>query len=191
MIMVQSLTNTFGDAFIAANTIVMKVDGLIIMPIFSFGAAITVYAGQNVGANRYDRVKEGKKQCALLTVFTSILIVACILLFGRQIAGMFTETQVLLDIAMRLLRILAPGYIAFALTQVLWGVIRGAGDTMTPMWLSLVSAMLRVSFAYLLVHLTGNPESILYAVLIAWVTGTVPTFIFYRIGRWRTMGLIK
>ena len=59
MIVVQSLTNSFGEMFIAANVIVMRVDGFAMLPNFSFGTALTTYAGQNVGARYYDRVEQG------------------------------------------------------------------------------------------------------------------------------------
>ena len=59
MLVVQSLTNSFGEIFIAANVIVMRVDGFAMMPNFSFGTAMTTYAGQNVGAGKYDRVVKG------------------------------------------------------------------------------------------------------------------------------------
>ena len=59
MIIVQSLTNQFGEQFIAANVVIMRVDGFAMMPNFSFGTALTTYAGQNVGANRLDRVIKG------------------------------------------------------------------------------------------------------------------------------------
>lgn len=52
MIVVQSLTNSFGEMFIAANVIIMRVDGFAMMPNFSFGTAMTTYAGQNVGARQ-------------------------------------------------------------------------------------------------------------------------------------------
>lgn len=50
MIMVQSLTNSFGEMLIAANVIIMRVDGFAMMPNFSFGTTMTTYAGQNVGS---------------------------------------------------------------------------------------------------------------------------------------------
>jgi len=62
MVIVQSLTNSFGEAFIAANVIVMRVDGFAMLPNFSFGTAMTTYAGQNVGARKMDRVVKGAKQ---------------------------------------------------------------------------------------------------------------------------------
>ena len=49
MIVVQSLTNSFGEMVIAAN-VIMRVDGFAMMPNFSFGNAMTTYTGQNVGA---------------------------------------------------------------------------------------------------------------------------------------------
>ncbi len=50
MVVVQSLTNSFGEMVIAANVIIMRVDGFAMMPNFSFGTAMTTYSGQNVGA---------------------------------------------------------------------------------------------------------------------------------------------
>ena len=58
MIIVQSLTNSFGTLVIAANTVVMRVDGFAMMPNFTFGTAMTTYTGQNIGAGQLDRVRE-------------------------------------------------------------------------------------------------------------------------------------
>ena len=59
MIVVQSLTNRFEEMFIAANVIIMRVDGFAMLPNFSFGTALTTYAGQNFGADKYDRIAKG------------------------------------------------------------------------------------------------------------------------------------
>ena len=58
MIIVQSLTNSFGEMFIAANVIVMRVDGFAMLPNFSFGTAMTTYSGQNVGARKEERINK-------------------------------------------------------------------------------------------------------------------------------------
>ena len=51
MLIVQALVNSFGDAMlVAANVMVMRVDGYAMLPNFSFGQAMGTYAGQNVGA---------------------------------------------------------------------------------------------------------------------------------------------
>ncbi|NLM98184.1 MAG: MATE family efflux transporter, partial [Halanaerobiaceae bacterium] len=59
MLAVQSLTNSFGEMVIACNVIIMRVDGFAMMPNFTFGNAMTTFVGQNVGANKMDRVHRG------------------------------------------------------------------------------------------------------------------------------------
>ena len=193
MLFVQSLTNSFGEQLIAANVIIMRVDGFAMLPNFSFGTAMTTYAGQNVGANDYDRVKKGAKQGTIMAVVISTVITGSILFFGKYLMGIFTDTASLVDLSMRMMRILAVGYIAVALTQSLSGVMRGAGDTMTPMWISIMQTIvIRVPLAYGLVYLSktaeypgGRAECIFISLLIAWVLGAILTTIFYMRGKWR------
>ena len=193
MIAVQSLTNSFGELFIACNVIIMRVDGFAMMPNFSFGAAMTTYAGQNIGARKMDRVHKGTKAGLIITVSVAVTITITIVLFGKYLMGVFTETAELVDLSMRMMRILAVGYIAVGITQVLSGVMRGAGDTVTPMWISLMTTIcLRIPIAYGLVYLTrselypkGRPESIYVSLLIAWVLGACINTIFYAKGKWR------
>ena len=91
MVIVQSLTNSFGEMVIAANVIIMRVDGFAMMPNFSFGTAMTTYAGQNVGARRMDRVEQGAKQGTLIAVGTSTTITLLIVIFGHHLMGIFYE----------------------------------------------------------------------------------------------------
>ena len=193
MIVVQSLTNSFGEQFIAANVIVMRVDGFAMMPNFSFGMAMTTFAGQNVGARKMDRVRQGAKQGTLMAVACSTAITIAILFFGKYLMGIFSDTEALVEQSMYMMQILALGYIAMAVTQSLSGVMRGAGDTVTPMWISLCTTVLiRVPIAYGISFLTrtaelpyGRSECIQVSLLISWVMGAVLTGIFYKVGKWK------
>jgi len=197
MIVVQSLTNRFGDQFIAANVVVMRVDGFAMMPNFSFGTALTTYAGQNVGAGQYDRVTKGARQGTLMAVGCSAVITAVILLFGKPLMGLFTDTAELVGLSYNLMKILAVGYIAMAVTQSLSGIMRGAGDAMTPMWISLITTVaLRVPVAYGISWLTRTPElpygikeCIQISLLVSWVMGAVLTAMFYAGGKWKTKAI--
>ncbi len=197
MLLVQSLSNQFGSQFIAANLMVMRVDGLAMLPNFSFGFAMTTYTGQNIGANRLDRVIEGTKQGTALALTSSIILTAIILIFGHQLMMLFTQTSELADYALRLMYIIAPGYICFSITQSLGGVMRGAGDTMTPMWISVFLTLgIRVPLAYGLSYLTrspaypiGRPESVFVSLLFTWVFGAILTYYFYRRGGWKNKAL--
>ena len=191
MIVVQSLTNSFGEMFIAANVIVMR--GFAMMPNFSFGTAMTTYAGQNVGARRDDRVDTGAKQGTLIAVVISAVITSLILIFGKALMGIFTKTPELVDLSRDMMGILAVGYVAMAVTQSLSGVMRGAGDTMTPMWISIATTILiRVPIAYGISFLTrtaelpnGRQECIFISLLASWLIGALITYIFYRRGKWK------
>lgn len=197
MVVVQSLTNSFGEMVIAANVIIMRVDGFAMMPNFSFGTAMTTYAGQNVGAREFGRVHKGAKQGTLIAAGTSAAITGLILLFGRFLMGIFTNTSELVTLSANMMKILAAGYIAMAVTQSLSGVMRGAGDTMTPMWISIVTTVLiRVPLAYGIAYFTkshefpgGRYECIWISLLISWVLGALFTIIFYRVGKWKGKGL--
>ncbi len=193
MIIVQSLTNSFGEMFIAANVIVMRVDGFAMLPNFSFGTAMTTYAGQNVGAKAYDRVTKGAKQGTAIALLTTTTITALILLFGKQLMGIFTNTTELVELARNMMGIIAVGYIAMAVTQSLSGVMRGAGDTMTPMWISLFTTVIvRVPIAYGIAFLTrtaelpnGRQECVFISLLCSWLIGAFITTVFYLRGGWK------
>lgn len=198
MIMVQSLTNSFGEMVIACSVIVMRVDGFAMMPNFTFGIAMTTYAGQNIGAKKMDRVVKGTKDGTRIAVVVSATITIILLVFGRPLMSVFTDTKELVDLSMHMMRILAVGYIAMAVTQSLSGVMRGAGDTMTPMWISLITTVfLRVPVAYGIAFLTrselyptGRPESTFISLLVSWTLGAIITTIFFKIGRWKKKGLV-
>ena len=120
----------------AANVIVMRIDGFVMLPAFSLGTAMTTFAGQNIGAGKMDRVLQGARQGTLTAMGVSAVVTALILLFGRSLMGVFTETPELIDLSYRMMQILAVGYIAMEVTQCLSGIMRGAGDTVTPMWIA-------------------------------------------------------
>ncbi|MBO6157761.1 MAG: MATE family efflux transporter [Firmicutes bacterium] len=199
MIIVQSLTNSFGEVVIAANVIIMRVDGFIMMPNFSFGMALTTYAGQNVGAKKLDRVVQGAKQGTLLALVTSAVITGIVVLFGHYIMGLFTKTEELIDLSRRMMNLLAVGYVFMAVTQCLSGIMRGAGDTMTPMWISLITTVaIRVPLAYGIAYFTRSAEApngsylcLWISLLVSWIIGAVITYIGYARGGWKRKAVVN
>ena len=192
---VQPLTNSMGEMVIACNVIIMRVDGFAMMPNFSFGQAMSVYTGQNVGAGKYDRITKGVKQGGVMALAFSTTITIVLLFFGKYLMAFFTDTQELIDLATRMMRVLAVGYICISITQVLGGVMRGAGDTVTPMWISIITTvLLRVPTAYIMAALTkteewpnGQPIALFLSLLVSWTLGMVISLIAYRIGKWKNV----
>lgn len=190
---VLNLTNAMGETVIACNVIIMRVDGFAMMPNFTFGQAMSVYAGQNVGAGKFDRVDKGVKQGGLIALTFSTVITLVLLFLGKYLFAMFTGTASLIDLASRMIRLMAVGYICVSVSQVLGGVMRGAGDTVSPMWISIISTILiRVPVAYVLAYLTrseefphGKPDALFLSLMISWTLGMVMTLIVFRAGKWR------
>ena len=197
MLVVQSLTNSMGEMVMACNVIIMRVDGFAMMPNMTFGQAMSVYAGQNVGAGRLDRVEKGLKEGMIMAVGVSAAITAILLLFGHALFDLFTDTPALMDLAVRMMRILAFGYLCIAVTQVLGGIMRGSGDTVTPMWITMVTTVLmRIPIAYGLAYLTrnaefpnGQPHALFISLLFSWSMGALISYIVFRRGKWRRKAL--
>ena len=195
MMVVQRLINSFGDEmFVACNVMVMRVDGYAMLPNFSFGQAMSTFAGQNIGARRFDRLKDGTRQGLMLSVGTAVVLTPLVLLAGPALMHLFTPEQALIKLAMGMMYILAAGYVAMSVTQVLQGVMRGAGDTVTPMWISFGTTIaMRLPVAYGMVALmrrlgasTLTQERMVFvSLLAAWLTGMLVTLIVYRRGKWK------
>ncbi len=192
-ILVQGLVNSMGTAVIATNVAVMRVDGFAMMPNFTFGTAATTYIGQNIGARKTERLRPGVRDMMRLALGVSLTLVLAIIFFGKNLIALFTETPQVIELGRQGLLWLSFGYICFSVSQVLQGVMRGAGDTMVPMWISIIcTVILRMPLAYLLAALTrgeafpqGSPHAIFASLLISWVMGTLLSVIAYRRGLWK------
>ncbi|MBR5617003.1 MAG: MATE family efflux transporter [Oscillospiraceae bacterium] len=190
---VLNLTNAMGETVIACNVVVMRVDGFAMLPNMTFGQAMSVYTGQNVGAQKFDRVHKGVKQGGLIAGSVSTAITLILLLLSPILFGFFTDTPELIDLATRMIRIMAVGYICISVTQVLGGVMRGAGDTVTPMWVSIISTIIiRIPVAYLIAYLTrseafphGQPIALFGSLMFSWVMGMVISIVVFSIGKWK------
>ena len=195
MMVVQRLINSFGDEmFVACNVMVMRVDGYAMLPNFSFGQAMSTFTGQNIGAQRYDRLKDGTRQGLLLAVGTALVLTPLVLLSGPALMRLFTPEQDLIALAMGMMYILGVGYVAMSVTQVLQGVMRGAGDTVTPMWISFGTTIaLRVPVAYGMVALMKKlgadvlmqERMVFVSLLAAWLLGMLITIVVFRSGKWK------
>ena len=195
MMVVQRLINSFGDEmFVACNVMVMRVDGYAMLPNFSFGQAMSTFAGQNIGARRLDRLRDGTRQGLLLSLSTSLVLTPLVLLSGPALMRLFTPEHELIQLSMQMMYILAAGYIAMSVSQVLQGVMRGAGDTVTPMWIGLATAVvLRLPLAYALVDMAKKSgaslltqEKMVFAsLLVNWIIGMLLTILLYKLGRWK------
>jgi putative MATE family efflux protein len=193
MVALYWIVNKFGIDANAAYSAAGRIDSFASMPAMSFAVALSTFVGQNMGANRPDRVKAGLRATLIMTSFISLIVSLVTVLFGRFLMRMFTNDPVVIAMGGDYLRIIGSFYILFSLMFVINGVLRGAGDTLIPMFISLFSLWLvRIPVAY---FLANNPaigvHGIWWSIPIGWFSGVVLYFGYYRMGYWKKKAVVK
>ena len=92
-LIIQTFSNRFGTEFIAANSILMKIDGFVLLPMMGFGNAITTYAGQNIGAGNVERTNKGIHSTLILSASVTLAISILLYFFSPAIAAIFGATE--------------------------------------------------------------------------------------------------
>ncbi len=191
MMALMGIVNTFGTNVIAAYSVAQRIDSLAAMFAMNFGQALTSFTGQNIGANKLERVKNGLRATMLMGSSISVAVTIIVLLFGKQIMGFFTPDEFVVIYGTRYLNIVSPFYITFTAMFVVGGVMRGAGDTIIPMFMTLFSLwVVRIPLAFILSASMGE-TGIWWAIPIGWLSGMLLSYIYYMTGRWKTRGVIK
>ncbi len=185
------IVNLFGTDVIAGFSIVMRIDSLASLPAMNFAAALATFVGQNLGANKVDRVRAGLIATFKMTTVVSVVITIVAILFSKPLMGIFTDDQNVINIGASYLIIVSSFYIFFSTMFVLNGVMRGAGDTLIPMFITLIALWaIRIPVSYWLSrHL--DEVGIWWAIPIGWFIGMALSWLYYLTGRWKTKGVIK
>ena len=169
---VQTVVNPMGVAFIAGYTATNKLYGLLEIAAVSYGYALSTYAGQNLGARRLDRVREGVRAGLISGVATAVGIGALMLAFGRLFIGMFIDRSPLSGeataIALEYLRIMACCLPILYVLHIYRSALQGMGNTLMPMVSGLAELVMRTGAALLLPPLIGH-SGVFWAEVLAWL----------------------
>ena len=187
---VQTFTNSFGSNVVAANSTIIKIDGFIILPMMAIGTAITTFVGQNIGAKKHERLKEGIRlslilACAL-AVGLGIILFAC----APYAVRLFTDEQAIIDVGTVGLRTLGFFYIFAALNNTLTGIIRGAGASTIPMLSAFFNIGFRIVLSYVLAYRANDYTGLYYAMIIGNAANALTLILYYKLGHWREASVI-
>ncbi len=191
MLAITRIVNGFGTDVIAAYSAAGRLDSLAGMSAMNFGAALSTFVGQNLGANKPDRVKQGLKATFMmsgaLALFTSIVVI----LFRKSLMGLFTDDVAVIAIGAEYLVIVSSFYIFFSTMFVIGGVMRGAGDTIIPMFITLFALwVIRIPAAWILSRFFGV-DGIWWSIPVAWFIGMTLSYLYYLKGNWKTKVVVK
>lgn len=186
LIFITSFVSRFGADSIAAYGAASKVDYLALMPSMAIGTAAAVITGQNIGANKLERVAEVFKW-GVLILFSTIAVVAVLIeLFPKEILMVFARDAGILDIGSSYLRINAIGYLMFSISFVSNGIINGSGKTIITMIISAVSLLgLRIPLSDFMSQTNLGIEGIWYAILATCVFSMLCSMGYYLSGKYK------
>jgi len=194
MIAIMRIVNDFGTDTIAAFTAASRLDSFASMPAMAFATALSTFVGQNIGANKIDRVRKGFLMTLGTTGIISVFVSIVLYFFGRELISMFTADQNVIEIGYRYLVIVSSFYILFSSMFAVHGLLRGAGDTLVPMFITLIALwLLRIPLSYYLSRpdMGLGADGIWWGIPIAWCFGFIISFIYYKTGRWKKKKVIE
>ena len=187
MMLMQGLVNSYGKVLVAGYTAATKIDTLAMLPNMNFSNAMSSYTAQNIGAGRYDRVKEGLKACLLMVVIFSLLITLIIFLLGNQLLSLFLDPgdpSGALGYGLNYMHTVSLFYILMGLLFVPNGLLRGARDMGAFTLSSMSNLFSRVAIAYLLAHFMDE-SAIWWSIPAGWAIGAVVALLRIRSGKWK------
>lgn len=182
---VQSSVNFFGPSFIAANSIVTKVDDFINIPVMALSTALCTFVGQNMGKFNMDRIKKGINYSIFSLTALGAVLCGVLIAFRHVFPYVFTKEAAVAEIAAGGLMIMSFQGFYYAADRCLVNAMRGAGKSVVPMITAQFGAFSRIPLTYFLGVKTGHHEGIFYALLIAAFLRSAAITVYYYCGGWK------
>ena len=180
----QRFVNSFGTAAVAANTAVSRIEQLVHQPYGSLGAALATYSGQNYGAGKLDRVKDGLKHGMFMSAIFSLLMLVINQTLGRPIISIFVDDPEVISIGAQALRLTSWFYIFLATIYMTRGILNGVGDALFAFINGVVEMICRIFLPMLIVLIpTVGMWGIWWTTGLSWLISAI--FCLLRYFSWR------
>lgn len=179
-----SLVNNFGSIASASFVAASKIDAFAVMPSFNMALALASFTGQNLGAEKMERVKRGLHYALLIGLSVTLFLCICVMFFAKWAVMLFLSSEIYIKGGMLYIYFVAPSYVIQATMFILNGVIRGAGDTFFSMIATLLTMwVFRIPLAILLSSFLGV-KGVYLSIGIGFSIGATISFIYYLSGNW-------
>lgn len=182
-LVLQGVVNGFGFIFMAGYSAAARLQGLVEVMGVSLSAAITAFAGQNMGAGKLDRVKQGLRHSLGIGLIMSAIIATVIAVFGRGILSLFVQddpaiVEQVLTFGHRFLLVMSAGLPGLYVLFVYRSTLQGMGDTFIPMLSGMAELVMRIGCALLLPMIMGE-WGVYIAEISAWIGAAILLVIGY------------
>jgi putative MATE family efflux protein len=184
-LVVQANINAFGDLAMGGCGSYSKIQGFVFIPVLSMSLALTTYVGQNMGANRPERVKTGIRQGMMISVVMAEIFGIFVFMFAPYLVGMFSKDPAVIAFGVQQAKVEALFYFLLAITHACAGTLRGAGKTMIPMSVTLGAwCILRIGYIEGLVRIIPNINVVFSAYPVTWFVSSLVLLWFVKKQNW-------
>lgn len=182
---VLAKVNGFGKAYTAGFNVGNKLDTLSFLPTQSLSSGVISFVGQNLGAGREDRARQGTRVTVGMAVGWTVLSSAVVVWLSHPLSALFSPEAAVIAASAQYLRCIMPPYVFFSILFVLNSAMRGAGDSVFPM-VSVVASiiLIRVPILYVLADRFG-PDYMYWSYGVGWFLSCIASAVYYLSGRWR------
>lgn len=176
-LIVQSKVNTFHLAFIAGYTATNKLYGALELAAIAYGFAMVTYMGQNYGAKKYQRMREGLKAGLIIAIITGFFVGMIMIIFRKDITGIFLtgaaqEVEQANIYASEFMFILASFLPILYILYVFRSTLQGVGNTFVPMISGIAELIARIAFVYIISDYIGS-SAVFYGEIAAWCASDI------------------
>ena len=169
-VVLMSVVNGFGTDTVAAYAAYGKIDAIFWMIVGSFGVAITTFVGQNIGAGRWDRVMQSIRDCALMMFLTLGIVIALLYTGAEFMQSLFITDPDVILIGVRMMHFLMPFYFLYIPIEILFGALRGMGDSLLPTLITFFGVcVLRSAWGIFIVPLHHTVNMVLLGFPVTWI----------------------
>lgn len=183
---VTGIINSFGEIAGASLAVVNRIDSILIMPAVAISGGVATMTAQNIGAGKFDRIKEISKIGVIMSIIVCAVIVGLVFIFPDKLVGLFTPSTDILKYTMGYIYISMPSLIFLSVMFALNGVINGAGKTFILMVFSFINLIaIRSPLAYFLSKQMGI-NGVWTAAAITCLFSMIFSISYYKFGNWRT-----
>lgn len=179
-LVIQAAVNSYGSQTVAAWAAEAKIEAFFWMISGAYCVATTTFVGQNYGARKYDRIVKGTRVSLLLHQATSVIISVLFFIFARQLLGIFSSDPEVIRIGIFVLRTVTPFYALFSFVEILASSLRGMGDVVIPMLLTLFGVcILRIVWTLFVLPIYPQMLTLTANYPITWITTSILFIIYY------------
>lgn len=182
---VQSNINAFGKMAMAGCGAYSKIEGFGFLPITCFAMAMTTFIGQNLGAKEFERVKKGARFGIFCGVGLAEGVGIAINLFIPQLIALFDRTPEVIRFGVTQAKIVTLFYFLLSFSHVIAGIMRGAGKSVVPMLVMLISwCLIRITYVTITIHFIPDIRVVFWAYPLTWSISSVIFMIYYKKADW-------